>query len=90
MNSLNARVATHLPNSNFADTIIIVQKNKTKHLINCLQVENFALSYNMDLIFFPAKHSWNKKDKDNLGQYKDLLGVQKGEKNAVGPRILYY
>lgn len=90
VNSLNAQVATHLPNSNFADTIIIVQKIKTRHLINYLQAENFAHSYNMDLILFLAKLSRNKKNGGNLIQHKNLLGVQKGEKNAAGPKILYY
>ena len=90
VNSLNAQVVTHLPNSNFADTIIIVQKNKTRHLINCLQAENFACSYNMNFILFPAEHSRNKKDRGNLIQHKDLLGVQEGEKNAASPKILYY
>lgn len=66
INSLNAQVATHLPHSNFANTIIIVQKNKTRYLINCLQAENLAFSHNMDLIFFPAKHFRNKKDGGNL------------------------
>ena len=44
VNILNAQVAIHLSNSDFADTTILVQKNKTKHLINCLQAEHFALS----------------------------------------------
>lgn len=66
INSLNARVATHFPDSDFANTIIIVPKNKTRHLINSLQAENFARFHNMDLIPFPAKHSRNKKDGGNL------------------------
>ncbi|WP_375449089.1 AAA family ATPase [uncultured Nostoc sp.] len=90
VNSLNARVATHLPDSDFADTIIIVQKNKTRHLINRLQAENFARSHNIDLILFPTEHSRNKKDGGNLIQHEDLLGIQEGEGNAAGPGILYY
>lgn len=66
VNSLNAQVATHLPNFNFADIIITIQKNKTRHLINCLQAENFALSHNIDLIFFLAENSQNKKDGGNF------------------------
>ena len=34
--SLNGQLVTYLPNFDFADTIIIVQKDKTRHLINCL------------------------------------------------------
>ena len=84
------RVATHLLDSDFADTIIIVQKNKIRHLINRLQAENFARSHNMDLILFLAEHSRNKKDGGNLIQHEDLLSVQKDKGNATGPRILYY
>lgn len=51
---------------------------------------NFARSQNMDLILFSTKHSWNKKDKDNLIQYKKLLGVQEDEGKIASPGILYY
>ena len=66
INSLNARVATHLPDSDFTHTNTIVQKNKTRDLINFLQAENFAHFHNIDLILFLAKHSRNKKDRGNL------------------------
>ena len=66
VNFLNAQVATHLPNSDFADIIIIIEKNKMRHLINCLQAENFAYSHNINLIFFSTKYSRNRKDRNNL------------------------
>lgn len=87
---LNAQVATHLFNSDFNNTIIVVQKNRTRHLINCLQTQNFALSQNLDLILFLIEHSRNKKDGDNFIQHEDLLDIQEGDKNATGPDILYY
>ena len=90
VNILNAQVATYLSNSDFNDTVIVVQKNKTIYLINRLQAQNFALSQNLDLILFLAEHSRNKKDGGNLIQHKDLLGVQEGDGNATGPGILYY
>ncbi len=90
VNTLNARVATHLPNSDFNDTVVVVQKNRTRHLINRLQAQNFALSPNLDLILFPAEYFRNKKDGDNLIQHKDLFDVQEGDGNATGPSIFYY
>ncbi len=90
VNTLNAQVATHLPNSDFNDTIVVIQKNRTRHLINRLQAQNFALSQNLDLILFPTEHSRNKKDGSNLIQHEDLLGIQEGDGNATDPGILYY
>ncbi len=90
VNTLNAQVATHLPNSDFNNTVIIVQKNRTRHLINRLQAQNFALSQNFDLILFPAEHSRIKKDGSNLIQYEDLLGIQEDDRNATGSGILHY
>lgn len=42
INILNNQVLFYFSNSDFTNTIIVIQKNKTKHLINYLQVENFA------------------------------------------------
>lgn len=56
INILNAQVVLYFLNSNFINTVIIVQKNRTKYLINCLQALYFAFSQNLDLILFLAKH----------------------------------
>lgn len=42
---VNAWIAIYFPNFNFNNTIIIVYKNRIRHLINCLQAQNFALFY---------------------------------------------
>ncbi len=90
INTLNIQVATYLPNSDFNDTVIVVQKNRTRHLINRLQAQNLALSQNLDLILFLAEHFRNKKDRGNLIQHEDLFGVQEGDGNATGLGILHY
>lgn len=36
VHTLNAQVATHLPNSDFNKTVVVVQNNRTRHLINRL------------------------------------------------------
>ncbi len=89
VNTFNTRVATHIPNSDFNDIVVVIQKNRIRHLINCLHAQNFAFSQNLDLIFFPVEHSRNKKDGGNLIQHNDLLDVQEGDGNAIGPGILH-
>lgn len=44
----------------------------------------------MDLVFFLAKHSQNKKDGGNLIQHMDLFDVQEDKKNAASSKIFYY
>lgn len=89
-NTLNIQVAAHLLHINFTDIIIVVQEDKTGHLINCLQAENFTCFQNIDLILFLAKHSQNKKYRNNLIQHKNIFNVQKDKKNIPSPGILYY
>ncbi len=62
VNIWSVQVATHFPNYDFHDTIVVVKKNRIKYLSNYIQAQNFALSQNIELIFFLAEHSWNKKD----------------------------
>lgn len=50
--SLNQRLAMELPTSSALHIVIIVQKNKTCHLINRLQIEKFAHANNRDIIIF--------------------------------------
>lgn len=59
VNTLNAQVATHLPNFDFNNTVVVLQKNRTRYLIKCLQAQNFTLFQNLELILFSAKHSQN-------------------------------
>lgn len=63
---LNGQVASFLLKFDFINTIVVIQKNNTKHLINCLEVQNSTLFENHNLIFFFIKHSQNKKDRNSL------------------------
>lgn len=72
------------------DTIIIVQKNKTCHLINRLQIEKFARANNRDIIIFPEEHYQMKKDSRNLIKHELLFEAQDGEGNCIGPGLLFY
>lgn len=90
VNTLNIQVVIYVSNSDFNDTIVIVKKDRIIHLINRLQVQNFALSLNFDSFLFSIKFFRNKKDGGNFIQYEDLLNVQEDNGNATAPGILYY
>lgn len=75
VNILNAGVATNLPNFDFNNTVVVVWKNRMKHLINYPQTQNLALSQNLDLILISAENSQNEKDGDNLIQHENSLGI---------------
>lgn len=79
-----------IPATGAMDTVIIVQKSKTRHLINRLQIEKYARANNQDIIIFPAKHYRMKKDGGNLIQHESLFEAQDGEGNCTGPGLLLY
>lgn len=66
INTLNQRIVREVLTSDALDTVIVMQKNKTRYLINCLQIENFAHVNNRDIIIFLLKHYQTKKDSNNL------------------------
>ena len=88
--TLNRRVVTELPISESLDTVVVVQKNKTRHLINQLQIERFARANNRDILIFPAEHYRLKKNGGNLVRHKLLFDAQDGEGNCTGPGLLFY
>lgn len=59
---LSKKVVTSLTLSDLLNNIVIVQCNKTRHLINRLQIERFAHFVCYDIIIFPAQHSRTKKE----------------------------
>ncbi len=50
--ALNQRLAMELLTTGAMDTVLVVQKNKTRHLINRLQIEMFARANNREIIIF--------------------------------------
>lgn len=60
---LNEKIVTSLTLSDPLNNIIIVQCNKIKYLINCLQIERFAYFVSHNIVIFPAQHSHTKKEK---------------------------
>lgn len=51
---LNSKVVTALTLNDPLKNIVIVQQNKTKHVINRLQIERFACSVSRDIVIFLA------------------------------------
>ena len=89
VDTLNDRVATNLPISQSMDSVVVVQKNKTRHLVNRLQIERFARSQNQDILLFPAEHFRTKKDGGRIVEHEDLFNAQDGEGNCTGPGLLF-
>lgn len=90
INTLNTQIVTHLLISKFTNIINLVQKYKTRYLINHLEAINFTFVEKQNLIPFYAKHSRNKKDKGSLIYHENLFGIHEDERNAIGSDILYY
>lgn len=59
---LNKRVAIILPISGLLDSVVVIQRNKTRHLINLVQIKQFARANNQAIIIFYAKHYQLKKN----------------------------
>lgn len=53
---LNKKVATSLSNTGSLKTVVVVQKNKSKHLINQIQINQFAQVSNWPIIIFLVEH----------------------------------
>lgn len=88
--TLDKRVATELPISRLLNAVIVVQKNKIRHLINWLQIEQFAYANNQDILIFLAEYYRLKKDGRNLVWHELCFDAQGGEGNSTGPRLLFY
>ena len=87
---LNEKVVTGRTLSHPLNNIIIVQRNKTKHLINCLQIEKFARSVGHNIITFPAQYSHTRREERKTIIQKDWFSIQYGDCGATGLSLLYY
>ncbi len=87
---LNNKVAKVFPLHDPLKNTVIIQKNKSRHMINRLQVERFARHTGRDSIIFPAYHAYNRKNGRELIIYHDIIKIQDCEHGAIGPDLLYY
>ena len=87
---LKDRVVTQFTLQDPLKNTVIVQRNKTRHLINRLQAERFARRVGRDIIIFPAEHSHSKRDGGLSVIHRDVFRIQDGEHGATGPGLLYY
>ncbi len=72
------------------NNIVIVQQNKTRHLINCLQMKRFARSVSHNIVIFPAQHNRTRREERKAILQKDLFSIQDGDRGATGLGLLYY
>ncbi len=87
---LNRKIVTVLTLNDPLKNIFIVKCNKTRHLINCFQIERFAWSIGHNIIIFSAQYSCTKREKEENILHKDLFSIQDGDNRANGPGLLYY
>lgn len=64
--ALKQKLAIEFPTSGALNIIIMIQKNKTYHFINYLQIKKFAYINNWDIIIFREKYYQSKKDANNM------------------------
>ncbi len=87
---LNSKVAKEFPLHDPLKNTVIVQRNKSRHMINRLQAKQFACHTGRDLIIFPAHHTDNRKNGGESIIHRDIIKIQDGEHGATGPGLLYY
>ncbi len=89
VNLPNSKIAKELLISNNLSSVVVVQSNAEKHLINCHQIYNFAKEKSQDVYIFPVSYTRSITRNENLVTSKKLFQVQDGGAVA-GPGLLYY
>ncbi len=89
VNLLNSKIAEELPTSNDLSSVVVVQSNAKRYLINRHQIYKFAKEKSQDVYIFPASHTRSKTRNENLVTSKKLFQVQDGGA-VTGPGLLYY
>lgn len=74
----NEKVVTGLALSDPLNNIVILQRNKTRHLIIFLQIQKFACFIGHDIVIFPAQQSHTKREEEKLS-YKKTCSLSKME-----------
>ena len=87
---LNTRVVTQLESRPDRINTCVVRTNKLRHLINRLQIENFARSRGQKIFIFPARHTRWKKAKGTHNPDVDKLLEVQDSSDVKGPGLLIY
>lgn len=88
--NLNSKMAVDFPLHDLLKNTVIVQRNKTRHMINRLQAEQFARGTGRDFIIFLAQHSHNRKNPGDPIIYHDVVKIQDREHGTIDLGLLYY
>lgn len=87
---LNNKVVKEFLLYDLLKNTIIVQKNKSKNMINRLQAKHFAHHTSRDFIIFLAYHSHNWKNRGRSIIHHDIIKIQEGAHGATSLGLLYY
>ena len=71
------------------DSVVVVQKNKTRYLVNRLQIERFARSQNQDIRLFPADYFRTKKDGGRIVEHEDFFSTHRMGKAIAQDQACY-
>ena len=66
MSLLNNKIAEQLPMSNDLFSVVVVQSNMKRYLINCYEIYKFAKEKPQDVYIFQAPHTRSKTRNENL------------------------
>ena len=89
VNLLNSKVAEELPTNNDLSSVVVVQTNTKRHLINQYQIYVMAREKSQNVYIFPESHTRSKIRGGNLVSGKKLFQVQDGG-TVTGLGLLYY
>lgn len=87
---LNRKVVTVLTLNDLLKNIVIIQYNKIKHLINCLQIERFTYFIVYNIIIFLTQHSHTEKEERENICHKNLFSIYDRDNGAIGLSLLSY
>ena len=86
---LNSKVVKELPTSNDLSSVVVIQTNAKRHLINRHQIYVIAREKSQNVYIFLASHTRSKIRGGNLVSGKKLFQVQ-DRGTVIGPGLLYY
>lgn len=73
--NLNSRIVIMLKVDDPINNIVIIQCNKMRYLINCLQIERYACFVGSDIIIFLVLHTYIPKASGKAILYKKLFSL---------------
>ena len=88
--NLNSKISADFFLYDLLKNTVIIQRNKTRHMINWLELEQFAYQTGYDFIIFIAHYFYNRKNRNKLIIYCNFVKIPDGKHGAISLGLLYY